>query len=300
MEESSSLALDFAAINKSTLQEIDRFMKSASFSAFKKGIQNVGIVSCFYSLNIQQYNINDFIFTNPGRALRLIVPVIHGPRIVLMVFFSEDNRVEYYDSLKQDFCEQFHPVKDAVEKFVNLKFNLTNQKVINESINDNLFPLLANVHICRIAEELCFLKRYRKLDSFDINEEAKRIKAILDMASDEKWNGEWIFNLKDKRIDTVFDKNFANSEIVSSSPANTDTVGSIIEINNEKDSVIPSSTQREITINSIINDVVNSVNKSKPSNNTVDTENNETAMIENSDEIAATCSTTFEVSDLIK
>uniref|UniRef100_A0A914YWQ3 NR LBD domain-containing protein n=1 Tax=Panagrolaimus superbus TaxID=310955 RepID=A0A914YWQ3_9BILA len=111
-------------------------------------------------------------------------------------------------------------VKDAVEKFLNLKFNMTNQKVINDSINDNPVPALANVHICRIAEEMCFLQIYQKFEKFDINFEARRIKRILDIISNPKWRGEWIESSRDKQFENIFDN------VINRSPESVDSIPS--------------------------------------------------------------------------
>uniref|UniRef100_A0A914QRU1 Uncharacterized protein n=1 Tax=Panagrolaimus davidi TaxID=227884 RepID=A0A914QRU1_9BILA len=264
-------------LNKSAFRNIDKFIKSASISSYKKGIQNVGIVSCFYSLNIQKHNIKDYISLNSESASRVIVPVFHESRIVIFAFFAEDFRVEYYDSLKKDYCEQFHSIKSAVENFLGIKFNTTNQNIINEEFNDNSNAELANVHICRIAEALIF-NQNKKLNPFDIKEEAKRIYKIMDIVSDPGWKGKWIFDEKDGNYESAFERVKNDTTRRKKCVNSLSTSGSVeFEVGNSEGRIAldETPTQREININSIIDEVISSVRK-RPKTNTSTAENIQT------------------------
>uniref|UniRef100_A0A914RD98 Uncharacterized protein n=1 Tax=Panagrolaimus davidi TaxID=227884 RepID=A0A914RD98_9BILA len=187
-----SSSTDSITINSLTAEQFDKFFHSCTKVALTKNIRNVGIVSCKYSSNVYINKITDFIEFNKPNPSMIIVPLFHSGRISLAVFFIGDKKIGYFDSLKQPPIYSLSFAKIAIEKYLNCKFTMENQDFINETINTNPIPELANFHICRIAEELCFYGRNQKFPEFDIILESQRIKKLIKLVTDINWKGEWI------------------------------------------------------------------------------------------------------------
>uniref|UniRef100_A0A914PTK6 Uncharacterized protein n=1 Tax=Panagrolaimus davidi TaxID=227884 RepID=A0A914PTK6_9BILA len=152
---------------------------------------------------------------------------------------------------------------------------MTNQNIINEEFNDNPNAELANVHICRIAETLIF-NQNKKLNPFDIKDEAKRIYKIMDIVSDPGWKGNWIFDEKDGNYESAFErvKNDTTRRKKCVNSLSTSSGSVEFEVSNGEGRMAPSvtPTQREININYIIDEVISSVSK-RPKTNTLTAEN---------------------------
>uniref|UniRef100_A0A914QC69 Uncharacterized protein n=1 Tax=Panagrolaimus davidi TaxID=227884 RepID=A0A914QC69_9BILA len=187
-----SRSTDSITTNSLTAEQFDKFFESCTKVALTKNIQNVGIVSCKYSSNVYINKITNFIEFNEPNASMIIVPLFHSGRISLAVFFIGDKKIGYFDSLKQPPIYSLSFAKIAIEKYLNCKFTMENQDFINETINTNPIPELANFHICRIAEELCFYGRNQKFPEFDIILESQRIKKLIQIVTDINWKDEWI------------------------------------------------------------------------------------------------------------
>uniref|UniRef100_A0A914PHJ7 Uncharacterized protein n=1 Tax=Panagrolaimus davidi TaxID=227884 RepID=A0A914PHJ7_9BILA len=236
-----SSSTDSITTNSLTAEQFDKFFHSCTKVALTKNIRNVGIVSCKYSSNVYINKITNFIEFNEPNPSMIIVPLFHSGRISLAVFFIGNKKIGYFDSLKQPPIYSISFAKIAIEKYLNCKFTMENQDFINETINTNPIPELANFHICRIAEELCFYGRNKKFPEFDIILESQRIKKLIQIVTDINWKDEWIAPLNSnnpQRIELI--NQTSGNENVRDEIAALESVGEAFDsdrnsISNNKD-----------------------------------------------------------------
>uniref|UniRef100_A0A914P6H3 NR LBD domain-containing protein n=1 Tax=Panagrolaimus davidi TaxID=227884 RepID=A0A914P6H3_9BILA len=185
--------------------QIDKFLQAASYAAYKKYGTNIAIISFKFSKNFLQNSIKDYIWFNKeiqsSNPTHYLVPFRNGNRIVLADFNVMDKQLGYYDTIKEPWSNDFFLLKYSIEKYLSIHFDIADPGNINSTINDMEIPSFA--HICRIAEEICFNGKNRKLNRFVIEDEAERIKRLLTMISMDGWKGEWLSTIKDTQINGI-------------------------------------------------------------------------------------------------
>uniref|UniRef100_A0A914PP37 NR LBD domain-containing protein n=1 Tax=Panagrolaimus davidi TaxID=227884 RepID=A0A914PP37_9BILA len=206
--------------------QIDKFLQAASYAAYKKCGTNIAIISFKFSKNFLQNNVKDYIWFNKeiqsSSPTHYLVPFRNGNRIVLADFNVMDKQLGYYDTIKKPWSNDFFLLKYSIEKYLSIHFDIADPESINSTINDTQYPSFA--HICRIAEEICFNGRNRKINPFVIKDEAERIKRLLTMISTDGWKGEWLSTIKDTRINGIIQEVIMGAAVTTPSLVNGQNV----------------------------------------------------------------------------